>query len=101
MAFPWLHDVFSAAGHRDKYPEVVFMGTGSALPMKIRNVSGTLVNIRYESEHHSESRAAFKHPKSANMDLHIQDQPLTLLRVSRVYTALHIKAASHETVCRQ
>ncbi|XP_019115990.1 zinc phosphodiesterase ELAC protein 2 [Larimichthys crocea] len=33
------------SGHRDKYPEVVFMGTGSALPMKIRNVSGTLVNI--------------------------------------------------------
>ncbi|XP_047213914.1 zinc phosphodiesterase ELAC protein 2-like isoform X1 [Girardinichthys multiradiatus] len=29
----------------DKHPEVVFLGTGSALPMKIRNVSGTLVNI--------------------------------------------------------
>ncbi|CAN9493080.1 unnamed protein product [Ophioblennius macclurei] len=28
-----------------QYPEVVFLGTGSALPMKIRNVSGTLVNI--------------------------------------------------------
>ncbi|XP_047428804.1 zinc phosphodiesterase ELAC protein 2 isoform X2 [Mugil cephalus] len=28
-----------------KYPEVIFLGTGSALPMKIRNVSGTLVNI--------------------------------------------------------
>ncbi|XP_029943479.1 zinc phosphodiesterase ELAC protein 2 [Salarias fasciatus] len=28
-----------------RYPEVVFLGTGSALPMKIRNVSGTLVNI--------------------------------------------------------
>lgn len=26
-------------------PEVVFLGTGSALPMKIRNVSGTLVHI--------------------------------------------------------
>ncbi|KAG8006513.1 Zinc phosphodiesterase ELAC protein 2 [Nibea albiflora] len=33
------------SGQRDKYPEVVFIGTGSALPMKIRNVSGTLVNI--------------------------------------------------------
>uniref|UniRef100_A0A7N6FLR1 Zinc phosphodiesterase ELAC protein 2 n=1 Tax=Anabas testudineus TaxID=64144 RepID=A0A7N6FLR1_ANATE len=36
------------AGLADKqrfYPEVVFLGTGSALPMKIRNVSGTLVNI--------------------------------------------------------
>uniref|UniRef100_A0A667WL04 Zinc phosphodiesterase ELAC protein 2 n=1 Tax=Myripristis murdjan TaxID=586833 RepID=A0A667WL04_9TELE len=29
----------------EKHPEVVFLGTGSALPMKIRNVSGTLVNI--------------------------------------------------------
>uniref|UniRef100_A0A8C0IG07 Zinc phosphodiesterase ELAC protein 2 n=1 Tax=Bubo bubo TaxID=30461 RepID=A0A8C0IG07_BUBBB len=26
------------------YPEVVFLGTGSAIPMKIRNVSSTLVN---------------------------------------------------------
>uniref|UniRef100_A0A4W6FHB1 Zinc phosphodiesterase ELAC protein 2 n=1 Tax=Lates calcarifer TaxID=8187 RepID=A0A4W6FHB1_LATCA len=34
-----------AAELSDKYPEVVFLGTGSALPMKIRNVSGTLVNI--------------------------------------------------------
>uniref|UniRef100_A0A8C4I0T7 Zinc phosphodiesterase ELAC protein 2 n=1 Tax=Dicentrarchus labrax TaxID=13489 RepID=A0A8C4I0T7_DICLA len=34
-----------AAETSEKYPEVVFIGTGSALPMKIRNVSGTLVNI--------------------------------------------------------
>lgn len=37
-----------ATEHRDEaeqYPEVVFLGTGSALPMKTRNVSGTLVNI--------------------------------------------------------
>uniref|UniRef100_A0A8C9XL72 Zinc phosphodiesterase ELAC protein 2 n=1 Tax=Sander lucioperca TaxID=283035 RepID=A0A8C9XL72_SANLU len=34
-----------AAELSEKYPEVVFLGTGSALPMKIRNVSGTLVNI--------------------------------------------------------
>ncbi|XP_062294572.1 zinc phosphodiesterase ELAC protein 2 [Scomber scombrus] len=34
-----------AAERSDKHPEVVFLGTGSALPMKIRNVSGTLVNI--------------------------------------------------------
>uniref|UniRef100_A0A8C7GW68 Zinc phosphodiesterase ELAC protein 2 n=1 Tax=Oncorhynchus kisutch TaxID=8019 RepID=A0A8C7GW68_ONCKI len=33
------------AGRAEKYPEVVFLGTGSALPMKIRNVSGNLVNI--------------------------------------------------------
>ncbi|KAL7826657.1 hypothetical protein AOLI_G00318660 [Acnodon oligacanthus] len=33
------------SGKVDRYPEVVFLGTGSALPMKIRNVSGTLVNI--------------------------------------------------------
>ncbi|XP_008327390.1 zinc phosphodiesterase ELAC protein 2 isoform X1 [Cynoglossus semilaevis] len=36
-------DAAEASG--PKYPEVVFLGTGSALPMKIRNVSGTLVNI--------------------------------------------------------
>uniref|UniRef100_A0A8C5ALW3 Zinc phosphodiesterase ELAC protein 2 n=1 Tax=Gadus morhua TaxID=8049 RepID=A0A8C5ALW3_GADMO len=29
----------------ERYPEVIFLGTGSALPMKIRNVSGTLLNI--------------------------------------------------------
>uniref|UniRef100_A0A7N8XZX7 Zinc phosphodiesterase ELAC protein 2 n=1 Tax=Mastacembelus armatus TaxID=205130 RepID=A0A7N8XZX7_9TELE len=34
-----------SAGKGEMYPEVVFLGTGSALPMKIRNVSGTLVNI--------------------------------------------------------
>lgn len=33
------------SGNGDKHPEVVFLGTGSALPMKIRNVSGTLVNM--------------------------------------------------------
>ncbi|NXX30645.1 RNZ2 protein, partial [Nicator chloris] len=31
-------------GNVDTYPEVVFLGTGSAIPMKIRNVSSTLVN---------------------------------------------------------
>ncbi|NXL87458.1 RNZ2 protein, partial [Alectura lathami] len=31
-------------GSVDAYPEVVFLGTGSAIPMKIRNVSSTLVN---------------------------------------------------------
>nr|XP_014350010.1 PREDICTED: zinc phosphodiesterase ELAC protein 2-like [Latimeria chalumnae] len=34
------------SGNVDQYPEVVFLGTGSAIPMKIRNVSATLVNIR-------------------------------------------------------
>ncbi|XP_064423716.1 zinc phosphodiesterase ELAC protein 2 isoform X2 [Latimeria chalumnae] len=33
------------SGNVDQYPEVVFLGTGSAIPMKIRNVSATLVNI--------------------------------------------------------
>ncbi|XP_058139441.1 zinc phosphodiesterase ELAC protein 2 isoform X2 [Dasypus novemcinctus] len=28
-----------------QYPEIIFLGTGSAIPMKIRNVSATLVNI--------------------------------------------------------
>ncbi|XP_068007755.1 zinc phosphodiesterase ELAC protein 2 isoform X2 [Melanerpes formicivorus] len=31
-------------GAVDSYPEIVFLGTGSAIPMKIRNVSATLVN---------------------------------------------------------
>uniref|UniRef100_F7HZ31 Zinc phosphodiesterase ELAC protein 2 n=1 Tax=Callithrix jacchus TaxID=9483 RepID=F7HZ31_CALJA len=30
---------------KSPYPEIVFLGTGSAIPMKIRNVSATLVNI--------------------------------------------------------
>lgn len=29
----------------DEYPEVIFLGTGSAVPMKIRNVSSTLIHI--------------------------------------------------------
>ncbi|XP_051573039.1 zinc phosphodiesterase ELAC protein 2-like [Myxocyprinus asiaticus] len=40
---------FQAAGSisssGERFPEIVFLGTGSSLPMKIRNVSGTLVNI--------------------------------------------------------
>ncbi|NXG79909.1 RNZ2 protein, partial [Baryphthengus martii] len=31
-------------GQQHAYPEIVFLGTGSAIPMKIRNVSSTLVN---------------------------------------------------------
>ncbi|XP_029914406.1 zinc phosphodiesterase ELAC protein 2 isoform X1 [Myripristis murdjan] len=38
-------DAAVLSGRAEKHPEVVFLGTGSALPMKIRNVSGTLVNI--------------------------------------------------------
>ncbi|KAJ7989460.1 hypothetical protein DPEC_G00304780 [Dallia pectoralis] len=38
-------DAALLSGQAEKFPEVVFLGTGSALPMKIRNVSGTLVNI--------------------------------------------------------
>ncbi|XP_063759074.1 zinc phosphodiesterase ELAC protein 2 isoform X2 [Eleginops maclovinus] len=38
-------DAAQRSGQREKSPEVVFLGTGSALPMKIRNVSGTLVNM--------------------------------------------------------
>nr|XP_044986580.1 zinc phosphodiesterase ELAC protein 2 isoform X2 [Jaculus jaculus] len=33
------------AEERSQYPEIIFLGTGSAIPMKIRNVSSTLVNI--------------------------------------------------------
>ncbi|XP_051024177.1 zinc phosphodiesterase ELAC protein 2 isoform X2 [Acomys russatus] len=28
-----------------QYPEIIFLGTGSAIPMKIRNVSSTLINL--------------------------------------------------------
>ncbi|XP_072531225.1 zinc phosphodiesterase ELAC protein 2 [Salminus brasiliensis] len=38
-------DSVTLSGKVARYPEVVFLGTGSALPMKIRNVSGTLLNI--------------------------------------------------------
>ncbi|KAB0403077.1 hypothetical protein E2I00_017084, partial [Balaenoptera physalus] len=39
-------DVCLSIEKRGQYPEVVFLGTGSAIPMKIRNVSSTLINIR-------------------------------------------------------
>ncbi|XP_067403847.1 zinc phosphodiesterase ELAC protein 2 isoform X2 [Emydura macquarii macquarii] len=32
------------SGKTERYPEIVFLGTGSAIPMKIRNVSSTLIN---------------------------------------------------------
>ncbi|XP_021561714.1 zinc phosphodiesterase ELAC protein 2 isoform X2 [Carlito syrichta] len=35
----------ATADKRSQYPEIIFLGTGSAIPMKIRNVSSTLVNI--------------------------------------------------------
>ncbi|XP_043091156.1 zinc phosphodiesterase ELAC protein 2 isoform X3 [Puntigrus tetrazona] len=35
----------SVSSSGERFPEIVFLGTGSSLPMKIRNVSGTLVNI--------------------------------------------------------
>uniref|UniRef100_A0A5S8Q2I0 Zinc phosphodiesterase ELAC protein 2 n=1 Tax=Xenopus tropicalis TaxID=8364 RepID=A0A5S8Q2I0_XENTR len=31
--------------NKGQYPEVIFLGTGSAVPMKTRNVSSTLVNV--------------------------------------------------------
>ena len=31
-----------------KYPELVFFGTGSAMPNKERNVTGILLNVRYD-----------------------------------------------------
>ncbi|CAI5766249.1 phosphodiesterase ELAC 2 isoform X1 [Podarcis lilfordi] len=35
----------ASSGTTGSYPEVVFLGTGSAVPMKIRNVSSTLINL--------------------------------------------------------
>uniref|UniRef100_A0A2I2YG51 Zinc phosphodiesterase ELAC protein 2 n=1 Tax=Gorilla gorilla gorilla TaxID=9595 RepID=A0A2I2YG51_GORGO len=40
-----VQDVPAPAEKRSQYPEIIFLGTGSAIPMKIRNVSATLVNI--------------------------------------------------------
>ncbi|XP_054367021.1 zinc phosphodiesterase ELAC protein 2 isoform X3 [Mirounga angustirostris] len=40
-----MQDGPAPAEKRSQYPEIVFLGTGSAIPMKIRNVSATLVNI--------------------------------------------------------
>ncbi|XP_057391535.1 zinc phosphodiesterase ELAC protein 2 isoform X2 [Balaenoptera acutorostrata] len=40
-----VQDGLAPAEKRGQYPEVVFLGTGSAIPMKIRNVSSTLINI--------------------------------------------------------
>ncbi|XP_073902957.1 zinc phosphodiesterase ELAC protein 2 isoform X2 [Castor canadensis] len=41
-------DIPAPAEKRSNYPEIIFLGTGSAIPMKIRNVSSTLVNISPE-----------------------------------------------------
>ncbi|XP_039703317.1 zinc phosphodiesterase ELAC protein 2 isoform X2 [Pteropus medius] len=35
----------ASADKKKQYPEIIFLGTGSAIPMKIRNVSSTLINI--------------------------------------------------------
>ncbi|XP_015280374.1 PREDICTED: zinc phosphodiesterase ELAC protein 2 isoform X1 [Gekko japonicus] len=40
-----LQGKLASSGNMDRYPEVVFLGTGSAVPMKIRNVSSTLINV--------------------------------------------------------
>ncbi|KAL8211638.1 UNVERIFIED_CONTAM: hypothetical protein K2H54_004606 [Gekko kuhli] len=40
-----LQGKLTSSGNMDQYPEVVFLGTGSAVPMKIRNVSSTLINV--------------------------------------------------------
>ncbi|XP_037664172.1 zinc phosphodiesterase ELAC protein 2 [Choloepus didactylus] len=40
-----MQDSPAPAEKRSRYPEIIFLGTGSAIPMKIRNVSATLVNM--------------------------------------------------------
>ncbi|XP_008853916.1 zinc phosphodiesterase ELAC protein 2 isoform X3 [Nannospalax galili] len=40
-----VQDSPAPAEKNSQYPEFIFLGTGSAIPMKIRNVSSTLVNI--------------------------------------------------------
>lgn len=34
-----------------KFPQVVFLGTGSCIPNKTRNTSGILVHTRYVARH--------------------------------------------------
>ncbi|XP_063097873.1 zinc phosphodiesterase ELAC protein 2 isoform X2 [Cavia porcellus] len=43
-----VQDAPASTEKKNQYPEIVFLGTGSAIPMKIRNVSATLVNISPE-----------------------------------------------------
>ncbi|KAM4691183.1 zinc phosphodiesterase ELAC protein 2 [Rhinophrynus dorsalis] len=38
-------DIAATDDSKPLYPEVIFLGTGSAVPMKTRNVSSTLVNV--------------------------------------------------------
>ncbi|XP_077183578.1 zinc phosphodiesterase ELAC protein 2 isoform X2 [Paroedura picta] len=40
-----LQGQLASSGSTDQYPQVIFLGTGSAIPMKIRNVSSTLINV--------------------------------------------------------
>ncbi|XP_040856910.1 zinc phosphodiesterase ELAC protein 2 isoform X2 [Ochotona curzoniae] len=40
-----VQDGLAPAEKSREFPEIIFLGTGSAIPMKIRNVSSTLVNI--------------------------------------------------------
>lgn len=40
-----MQDGLAPAEKSREFPEIIFLGTGSAIPMKIRNVSSTLVNI--------------------------------------------------------
>ena len=36
-----------AASSSSDYPEILFLGTGSAIPNKVRNVSAIWLNLRY------------------------------------------------------
>ena len=39
--------VLADADESSVYPELLFLGTGSAMPNKVRNVSAILLNLRY------------------------------------------------------
>jgi len=39
--------VLADADESNVYPELLFLGTGSAMPNRVRNVSAILLNLRY------------------------------------------------------
>ena len=47
LVVPEFDHCTEAAGSSNDYPEILFLGTGSAIPNKVRNVSAIWLNLRY------------------------------------------------------